>query len=309
MIRPGTRALAAAMLTVSLGACKRDTTSGRAVAVQSPEQVAQSRDSTLVSQNAVLQAQKDSLFGATRSLLSAIASIDSATALAGVRARRDGEPIPSSYEAGVRQRTLEALHRLRTTRERLGAITARVAALNGRSAAMRAQLDSFRLTVAALQTQLAAQQVRADSLARQLALAQGRADSLAGRTRQLGATIDSMTTETHRVFVVAGTEDYLIRHGIVEQVGGTRFPFIVRVGSTLRPTNTHPDTTLFTPFDMMAVRTVPVDTTRRYEVVSAQDLSGADRRNARGRIFRGAIHIVDPPRFWRASPYLILVRQ
>ena len=48
----------------------------------------QAHDSALTSQNAELQAQTDSLFGATRSLLAAMASIDSATTAAGIESLR-----------------------------------------------------------------------------------------------------------------------------------------------------------------------------------------------------------------------------
>ncbi|HEY5088301.1 MAG TPA: hypothetical protein VII66_13155 [Gemmatimonadaceae bacterium] len=294
-------------LAMLLGACnKGEPSAGKGASSPSGAQTVQAHDSTLTSQNAELQAQKDSLFGATRSLLAAMASIDSATSRAGVKARNKGEPI-TTYEEGVRARTLEALQRLRTTRARLNAISAKVAALGGENAGLKAQVDEFRSTVAALQTQLASSQTRADSLVRQLYAANIRGDSLQYRTQQLGYTIDSTTYESHRVFVISGTTSYLVKHGIVQQVGGTRFPFIVKIGQTIRPSNTHPDTTLFRAFDMMAMTTVPVDTTKTYEVISAQDLEGADRSDAKGRVFHGPIHITDPKLFWRPSPYLILV--
>ncbi len=263
-------------------------------------------DSTANTQLAELQAQKDSLFGATRSLLAAMASIDSATSLAGMKAKEKGEPI-KSYENDVRDRTVAALKSLRATRARLNTISERVKTLGGENTQLQAQVDEFTRTVAALQTQLGASQTRADSLVRQLYAANIRIDSLAYKTQLLGYTIDSTAYENHRVFVISGTADYLVKHGIVNKVGGTRFPFIVKIGETIRPANTHPDTTLFRAFDMTALSTVPVDTTKTYEVISSQDLSGADRTDAKGRVFKGPIHITDPKTFWRPSPYLILL--
>ncbi len=294
----------AVVLVLLLAACQKgDAGAGKSGTAAPPSAAAQ--DSTLTTQNAQLQAQKDSLFGATRSLLAAMASIDSATSLAGVKAKRNGEPI-KSYEEDVRTRTVAALQSLRTTRARLNTISARVKTLGGDNAQLKSQVDEFTRTVAALQTQLGASQTRADSLVRQLYVANVRGDSLAYRTQQLGYTIDSTAYENHRVFVISGTSDYLVKHGIVNKVGGTRFPFIVKIGETIRPANTHPDTTLFRAFDMTALTTVPVDTTKTYEVISAQDLSGADRSDAKGRVFKGPIHITDPKTFWRPSPYLIL---
>jgi hypothetical protein len=293
-------------LAMLLAACQKGGEAGKGTSSPGGAAATPAGDSALTVQTAELQAQKDSLFGATRSLLAAMASIDSATAGAGIKAKNKGEPI-TSYEEGVRTRTIQALQRLKTTRARLNAISARVATLGGQNSELKSQVDEFRSTVAALQTQLVSSQTRADSLVRQLYAANIRGDSLQYRTQQLGYTIDSTAYESRRVFVVTGTADYLVKHGIVQRTGGTRFPFIVKIGQTLRPANTHPDTTLFRAFDMMAMTTVPVDTTKSYEVVSAQDLSGADRSNAKGRVFHGPIHITDPKAFWRPSPYLILV--
>jgi hypothetical protein len=293
-------------LALLLAACQKGDKGAGTTSTSAPAAAATPADSTLTSQNTELQAQKDSLFGATRSLLAAMASIDSATSLAGMKAKHNGEPI-KSYEADVRDRTVAALKSLRSTRARLNTISARVKALGGENGQLKSQVDDFTRTVAALQSQLGASQTRADSLVRQLYAANIRIDSLAYRTQQLGYTIDSTAYENHRVFVVSGTADYLVKHGIVNKVGGSRFPFIVKIGQTIRPANTHPDTTLFRAFDMTAMTTVPVDTTKTYEVVSAQDLSGADRSNAKGRVFKGPIHITDPKTFWRPSPYLILL--
>lgn len=296
----------AVVLAMLLAACgKGDAGAGNAGSAPPPTTVT-AQDSTMTSQNTELQAQKDSLFGVTRSLLAAMASIDSATSLAGNKAKRSGEPI-KSYEADVRDRTVAALKSLRTTRARLNTISARVKTLGGDNANLKSQVDEFTRTVAALQSQLGTSQTRADSLVRQLYAANIRIDSLAYRTQQLGYTIDSTAYENHRVFVVSGTANDLVKRGVVNKVGGSRFPFIVKVGETIRPTNAHPDTTQFRAFDMTALTTVPVDTTKTYEIISAQDLTGADRSDAKGRVFKGPIHITDPKTFWRPSPYLILL--
>lgn len=299
----------AVALALMLAACnKGETGAVKDTTAAGAPQTAQAHDSALTSQNAELQAQKDSLFGATRSLLAAMASIDSATSAAGVKAKNKGEPI-TAYEEGVRARTVEALKRLRTTQARLRAINARVEALGGENSGLKSQVEQLTSTVSALQTQLTSSETRADSLVRQLYAANVRGDSLQYRTQQLGYTIDSTAYESRRVFVVSGTASQLRKEGIVQEVGGTRFPFIVKIGQTVRPANTHPDTALFKAIDMSATTTIPVDTTRSYEIVSPQDLTGADRSDAKGRVFHGPIHITDPKVFWRPSPFLILVTQ
>ncbi len=267
----------------------------------------QFRDSLLTQENTVLHAQKDSIFLEARNLFEAISAIDSATALAGVRAPKHGRSEPlQRYEDQVRLRTVKALRRLRDVEARLKASVAKVDRIGGENEQLRTEANSLRATAVAMQAQVNAQQARVDTLMQQLAVVQGRADSLQGKTQQLGTTIDSMVTESHRVYVVSGNKNYLLKHKIVEEVGGTRFPFIVKVGTTLRPANVDPDTTLFRSFDMLNGEVIPLDSTKRYEVVSVQDLVGADRGNAKGRVFRGSIHIADPQRFWKPSAYLIL---
>lgn len=297
--------LAAVAALLAVGACKgTEAGSAGASAAAAPP-----RDSVLAQENTVLQQQKDSLFSATRSLLSAIAAIDSATTQAGVKPPRDkGEPI-APYEEQVRARTVAALQRLRTTQAKLKTTLATVSRLSGQNAEQKAAIDTFRLTVTQLESQVATQTQRGDSLVRALGLATARGDSLQARTVVLGSTIDSMTTAERKVWWIAGTKDYLMKHSIVAEVGGTRFPFIVKVGATLRPANLHPDTTLFQSFDMLNTRTVPLQAGKQYEVVSSQDLNGADRTNAKGRVFTGPITITDPQKFWAPSHYLVLLQR
>lgn len=292
---------------LSLAACKggENGAGGTTATTQTPEQ----HDSLLTHQNALLAAQKDSLFSATRSMLAAIASIDSATTQAGVKpSAHKGEPI-TPYEEQVRTRTVDALKKLRTTQARLNTTLSRLSHLSGQNAAMKAQLDTFRLTVTAMQTQIAMQTTRGDSLVNALTAATARGDTLAGRNTVLSTTIDSMTTAGRKVWYITGTKSDLMKHSIVSEVGGTRFPFIVKVGTTLRPANLHPDTTQFKSFDMLDQRAVALDPAHSYEVISAQDLNGADRSNAKGRVFTGPIHITDPQLFWAPSHYLILLQR
>lgn len=297
-----TSAVVAAALT--LAAC-----SGEKSPSGTPSQTPEQRDSTLTQQNALLTAQKDSLFGATRSLVAAIAAIDSATTMAGVKpAAHKGEPI-STYEEQVRARTVAALEKLRKTQAQLNSTLSRVSKLKGQNAEMQAQIDTFRLTLTALQRQISMQTARGDSLVRALGAATARGDTLQYRNAVLGVALDSAARESRIVWYIVGTKDYLMKHSIVAEVGGTRFPFIVKRGSTLRPANLHPDTTLFHPFDMMISRTVPLDPGHTYEVISSQDLNGADRSNAKGRVFSGSINITDPKLFWAPSHYLILLQR
>lgn len=262
-------------------------------------QVAIQHDSSLTKDSTDLQRQKDSLLVSVKGLVEAMNAIDSAATAAGVKKEPNtGEPI-KPYEAVVRARTVKALHRLRTVEARLRENVAKIKRIGNENAQLKDMATS-------LQAQMATQQARVDTLIQQLAQAQVREDSLTRRSTQLSTSLDSMVVERQRVFVVAGSKDDLRKKGVVEEVGGTRFPWIVKVGSTLRPTNNPLPDSIFQTFDMMAQRTIDLDPKKRYEVVSTQDLAGADLSNAKGRIFRGSIRVTDPQKFWGPSPYLIL---
>jgi len=234
-------------------------------------------------------------------------SIDSANALAGYKPSKDHQTEPLQRdEVVIRDRTLKALARLRVVEARLKTSVAKVQRLSNKNGELNTQLAQFRETAGALQLQLNTQQARVDTLMQQLAIANTRNDSLTGSNHQLASTVDSFSTAARRGFVVTGSKSYLLQHSLVNEVGGSRFPFIVKVGSALRPASAHLDTTLFQRVDREADRVIALDPAKRYEVVSAQDLDGVDRSNAQGRVFRGSIRIVDPQQFWKPSAFLIL---
>src|SRR5690348_5385128 len=112
------RTLLSVVALLSVWAC--DTGGNKTHASGSSATAAPPRDSALMQQNAVLQAQKDPLFLAARGLFEAISAIDSATAVAGVKAPKKGQTEPlEAYEVQVRKRTVAALQRLRSVQSRL----------------------------------------------------------------------------------------------------------------------------------------------------------------------------------------------
>jgi len=301
--RRRTLATSAAFVAFGLAAC---TPADNNANKTGTNQVAQNSDST-AHKDSILQVEKDSLMLAAKSLFDAMSAIDSASSAAGYKAPKHGQTEPlQRYEVQVRDRTLKALARLKVAEARLKASVAKVSKLSGDNEQLNAQLTQFRQTADALQLQLSSQQARGDSLVAQLTVANARNDTLTNNNKELNTTVDSFTVASRKAFVIAGSKDYLIQHSLVNEVGGSRFPFIVRVGGTLRPASAHLDSTLFKPIDRVEDRVINLDSTRQYEVVSSQDLDGADRSNAKGRVFRGSIRITDPKRFWTPSAYLIL---
>ena len=299
---------AAVLSTVAMTACNsadRQAAQTGQTGQTAQTQTATSQDTTLTHQNEALQREKDSLMTSMKSVFEAMNAIDSADALAGFKQGKfQGEPLKRD-EVLIRDRTLKALAHLRVVQSRLRASVARAKKLSNENGALNTQLAQFRQMADALQLQLNTQQARGDTLTKLLGVANSRIDSLGTSNRQLTISVDSFGTVARKGFVVMGTKDYLLKHNLVNEVGGSRFPFIVKIGSTLRPASAHLDTALFLPVDRQAT-TIPLKPNTAYEIVSAQDLDGTDRANAKGRVFRGEIHITDPKRFWTPSPFLIL---
>ncbi|MGH7615661.1 MAG: hypothetical protein ACREPM_00360 [Gemmatimonadaceae bacterium] len=111
-----------------------------------------------------------------------------------------------------------------------------------------------------------------------------------------------------RAYYVIGTEDELVKKGVIVREGGTNL-IIKRVGRTLVPAR-ELDRTAFTAIDTRAIRAIDVpDTTKRYEIVSRQSLDDVKVGSRDGTSFRGSLEIADAEKFWAPSRYLIIVQK
>ncbi len=111
-----------------------------------------------------------------------------------------------------------------------------------------------------------------------------------------------------RAYYVIGTEDELVKKGLVVREGGTNL-LIKRVGRTLVPARKL-DVAAFTPIDTREVRAISVpDSTRRYQIVSRQSLDDVKVGTRDGTSFRGSFAIPDADKFWSPSRYLIIVQR
>ncbi|HEY4303220.1 MAG TPA: hypothetical protein VGM82_02030 [Gemmatimonadaceae bacterium] len=147
-------------------------------------------------------------------------------------------------------------------------------------AELRGSLEQQAQTIATMQT-------RIDDFDRQLADARGSAA---------------------RAYYVIGTEDELVKKGVVVREGGTNL-LIKRVGRTLVPARKL-DVASFTPIDTREVHQISVpDSTRRYQIVSRQSLDDVKVGQRDGTSFRGALDIADTDKFWQPSRYLIIVQR
>jgi hypothetical protein len=135
----------------------------------------------------------------------------------------------------------------------------------------------------------------------QIALLEARLDSL-------GTEVKTLSARHYKAYFVIGTEKELMDRGIVQKEGGANL-LIARPGRTLVP-NRVLDPDAFTAIDQRETTTIPVpDTSRRYRIISRQDLANAEVAWRDGTQFKGPITITKPDEFWSQSRFLIVVRQ
>jgi hypothetical protein len=149
--------------------------------------------------------------------------------------------------------------------------------------------------------QIAQLQGTIEQQAQSLATLQARLDDF---DKQLAAAKEAAT----RAYYVIGTEDELIKKGVIVKEGGANL-LIKRVGRTLVPAR-ELNAALFTPIDTREVHAIGVpDTTKRYEIVSRQSLDDVKVSDRDGTSFRGGLEIPDAEKFWAPSRYLIIVQR
>jgi len=111
-----------------------------------------------------------------------------------------------------------------------------------------------------------------------------------------------------RAYYVIGTEDELVKKGVVVREGGTNL-LIKRIGRTLVPARTL-DAAAFTQIDTREIHEISLpDTSRRYQIVSRQSLDDVKVAQRDGNSFRGPLEIADSEKFWSPSRYLIIVQR
>lgn len=248
-----------------------------------------------------LSAQKDSL---TRVVLQAddfIQHIDSSVS------RVIGKP-----KKGTRKATLDPLAQQIENRK---AVMQRVDALVARARATAAELKKSQEDNKVLSAQLANDEAMINDLnatiqhqTATIAALSTRVDSLSGVTRELGATIATLEAQNNKAFYVIGTEDDLLKRGIIVHEGGANLLF-AHPGRTIQMSRTA-DASAFTAVDQRGMKLIEMpDSNRRWKVVSRQSLDYASVDERDKDTFRGNLKITEPNKFWGASRFLIVVEQ
>jgi len=195
------------------------------------------------------------------------------------------------------------------------AVMARVDALVARAQQTASQLARANKDNATLRAQLASDSVMiADlnsTIQRQTAMMgtmSTRIDSLTGETVRLGATIADLETQKNKAFYVIGSEDELLKRGVIVREGGANL-LIAHPGRTLQIARTA-DPKEFTEVDQRGTKMISMpDSSGRYKVVSRQSLDYANVTERDKDTFRGNLQIADASHFWGPSRFLVIVKQ
>ena len=248
-----------------------------------------------------LAAQKDSL---TRVVLQAdefIMHIDSSIS------RVKGLP-KSKAKSATLDPLAQQIQNRKAVMARVDALVARaqqtasqLARANKDNAALRAQLASDSTMIADLNSTIQRQTAMMGTMSTRI-------DSLTGETVRLGATIADLETQKAKAFYVIGSEDELLKRGVIVREGGANL-LIAHPGRTLQISRTA-DPNEFTAVDQRATNIITMpDSTSRYKVVSRQSLDYAAVTERDKDTFRGNLKIAEPARFWGPSRFLVIVRQ
>ncbi|MEK7402570.1 MAG: hypothetical protein AABZ80_09450 [Gemmatimonadota bacterium] len=293
-----TRLLSASLLVVGVACDKSALRRGDSLQTQLTEQQLLSNE---------LNSQKDSL---TRVVLDAdafLGQMDSAikTVRGLPRTRRAASESPLADQVAARKEMMERVNalvaRAKSTANQLAEVQKKEADVTNQNAQMREQ------------NAVQAQKIADDA---QLIIDLG-ATIERQRTQiiTLEARLDSLSTEIttlgarhFRAYYIIGTEKELLDKHIIVKEGGANLLF-VRAGRTLQPARVL-DAEQFTGIDQREAKMIEVpDTTKRYKLISRQDLDDADVQAREKNTFKGHLKITKPDEFWAASRFLILVKQ
>jgi hypothetical protein len=293
------RSFAVVAILVGVAACKMSHEDVRADSVHTAEQL------KLTNQ---LAAQKDSLVTVVLDADKFISQIDSQITrvrdLPAPKRKKDSEsPIQDQLQArkDLLVRVDALVKRAQSTARELASSRSHVKRLTADSTQYAQSIDGDQKMIAELNSTIQRQTARLNTM-------QVQVDSLAGANAKLGTELALLQTTHNKVYYVIGSEDDLLKKGIVVREGGANL-LLAHPGRTLQPARTL-DPTLFTAIDQRAVREIPVpDSTRQYAIVSRQSLDEADVAIQDRSSFRGNLKIKDADRFWSQSKYLIILER
>lgn len=262
--------------------------------------VVQSQQLQLMSQ---LSAQKDSL---TKVILDAdefISKVDSkVSSVKGVRAKtiKGKAELESPIQQQIQnrkemlarvdalvKRAKQTADELAAAKERAAELTGENVRLQGENEQLRSQLDENQKMVAQF----------SETIERQ-----------AAAITTLETEIKTVGARLYTAYYIIGREKELLAKGVVVREGGANL-LIKRVGRTLQQARKL-NSELFTQIDQRETQHIVVpDSTKRYRLVSRQNLDHADVQERDGVTFTGNLKITDINGFWGPTRFLILAER
>jgi chromosome segregation ATPase len=224
--------------------------------------------------------------------------------------RRAESPIEDQIERRkeVLARVSALVERAKLTANQLAASRKREAALKGEKEAVEAQVADLQQKLTDADARLTAEHTMIGDLGVTIERQLARIAELESRVDSLIVETNTMGERHYRAYYIVGTEQELIEKGVIEREGGANL-LIAHPGRTLQPARKL-DPALFTPIDQRVAREIAVpDTSKRYRLVSRQNLDKATVRQRDKTTFRGPLQIADADDFWAGSRYLILVQR
>ena len=275
----------------------------------------QAADSTVVAASAhraqlvtLLAAQKDSL---TRVVLQAddfIMHIDSSVSSVkslpkGKRVNRQLDPLARQIE-----NRKVVMARVDALVERARATASQLSKSNKTNVALRAQLASDSTMISDLNATVKRQTAMIETLSMRVDSLQNATQALASSLTTVKASLTSAESAHNKAYYVIGREDELVKQGVIVREGGANLLF-AHPGRTLQVARTL-DPEHFTAVDQRETDMIPVpDTTRRYRVISRQNLDDAVVTEREKNSFKGNLRIAGAGKFWAPSRYLVLLEQ
>jgi hypothetical protein len=199
--------------------------------------------------------------------------------------------------------------KLDSMQTRLASTRARAQRLTEHDSGLMMQVATYQKSIADLQQAAEKQrgefQAVIDKQTTQIAQLNTQVDTLNQVRTALVDTVGQLTTEKNTVYYVIGTQDELIKQGILAKEGSRRF---LLVGSrTLAPAR-ELDPSKFTKLDRLANRTIVMPDGGEYEILSRQNVAYAAPAAERDGKILGGLTINQPEQFWKNSRFLIIVK-
>jgi hypothetical protein len=225
-----------------------------------------------------------------------------ATTDAGTPAERD-----RAARSAALERVTSLVARLNETEQRLEQSGQRARSLSSRNTTLLRQIEEYKTSIDSLQASALRTETELrgviDSQSVQIAGLNTQLDTARIVNEQLRDTVGNLTRYKNTVFYIAGTEEELLKKGVVVKEGKK---FLFFGGKQLNPARSL-DSSVFTAVDKTTMTTIALPADREYKLVSRQNLSYADTASVRDGKLHGQLHISQPEEFWSGSKYLILV--